>query len=302
MNAFDPQSTAGLVERFLTHLRAERALSPNTVRAYAADLARFVEWCARTDADPLALRPASMRGYLAEMDAAGYSRRTIARRLSSVRSFYEYLQLNGMVEVNPSAVISTPKIPARLPRLAPTELLDGLLEAPDAGTPGGLRDAAILELLYATGARVGEVAGLSMQDVDLAGSQVRVTGKGSKQRLLPLHRRAVARLSAYLADGRPAMSRQPGEPAVFLNRQGGRLHEGGIRRMMKRHLDTLGAMVGMTPHTLRHTFATHLLEGGADLRTVQELLGHVALSSTQIYTHLGARRLRAVHRDAHPRA
>lgn len=293
---------SALVDRYLTHLRVERAVSPETVRAYAGDLARFLEWCERDGADPLALTPQRLRRYLAEMSRARYSRRTIARRLSSVRSFFAYLHEQGVPSLDAAAVVATPKMPARLPRIVPGDVLAALLDAPDQTDPAGARDAALLELLYATGARVSEVEGLSLGDVDLAQGQVLVTGKGSKERIVPLHRESVRRLRQYLATGRSSLARDPAETAVFLNRRGGRLTDGGIRRVMRRYMDLVGGASGLTPHTLRHTFATHLLEGGADLRTVQELLGHVALSTTQIYTHLGMKRLRTVHRESHPRA
>jgi site-specific recombinase XerD len=196
----------------------------------------------------------------------------------------------------------TPKLDARLPRLVPTDILNALLDTPDPATPRGLRDRAILEMLYATGARVSELVGIDMADVDAGSGQVRVTGKGDKQRILPLHREALARVSAYLSGGRPALRPSPAERALFLNRSGTRLTDGGVRRMLAGHVATLGVVSGVTPHTLRHTFATHMLEAGADLRSVQDLLGHVALSTTQIYTHLGVQRLQRVHHDAHPRA
>jgi len=299
MSAADP---GALVDRFLNHLTVERNASPQTVRAYAADLARYLEWAERAGVDPLAPDPPQLRRYLAELDRARYARRTIARRLSAVRSLFAYLNREGVTSIDPAAVVATPKLPSRLPRTVPAELLSALLDSPDPDTPAGLRDRALLELLYATGARVSEVAGLDLSDLDLGGARVRVLGKGSKERDLPLHREAVKRLGSYLRDGRPGLRPKAGEEAVFLNRAGGRLTDGGIRRMLKRHLDVLGESSGITPHTLRHTFATHLLEAGADLRSVQELLGHVALSTTQIYTHLGVKRLQRVHRDSHPRA
>jgi tyrosine recombinase XerC len=290
------------VDRYIVHLRDERNASPQTVRAYAADLARYLEWAERTSADPLGPDPRVMRRYLAELDAAKYSRRTIARRLSAVRSLFAYLNREGLIPHNPAAVVSTPKLDSRLPRLVPSDVLTALLDTPPRETPAGLRDRAILELLYATGTRVSELVGIDLRDVDGSGGQVRVTGKGSKQRILPVHREALARIDAYLRAGRPAFRPGAAEQALFLNRGGTRLSDGGVRRMLRRHLVTLGSASGITPHTLRHTFATHLLEAGADLRTVQDLLGHVALSTTQIYTHLGVQRLQRVHRDAHPRA
>jgi integrase len=194
----DAPAVPVLVDRFLAHLRVERALSPNTVRAYSADMARFLEWAERAGEDPLRLPPASMRRYLAEMDRARYSRRTIARRLSAVRSWYAYLRLTGVPAVDPAAVVATPKQASRLPRTVATDLLDALLDAPDPDTCAGMRDRAVLELLYATGCRVGEAAGLSLGDIDLASGQVRVTGKGDKQRILPLHPEAVRRLREYV--------------------------------------------------------------------------------------------------------
>jgi tyrosine recombinase XerC len=290
------------VDRFLSHLREERNASPQTVRAYASDLARYLEWAERTGADALGSEPRAMRRYLAELDAAKYSRRTIARRLSAVRSLFAYLNREHILNHNPATVVSTPKLESRLPRLVPTDILTALLDTPSADTAIGLRDRAILELLYATGARVSELVGIDLRDLDASEGQVRVTGKGSKQRIIPIHREALARIGEYLRDGRPRLRPASGESALFLNRNGGRLTDGGVRRMLHRHLVTLGADSGITPHTLRHTFATHLLEAGADLRSIQDLLGHVALSTTQIYTHLGVQRLQRVHKDAHPRA
>lgn len=290
------------VDRFLEHLAVVRNVSPHTVRAYAVDLRQFIDWCERYSYDPLTLKHRQLRGYLAELDRARYERRTIARKTSTLRSFYSFLQVGGFTEANPAAVLGTPRLPRRLPDTVPTDLIAALLDAPDEATPRGLRDGAILELLYATGIRVGELEGLDIGDIDLAQGQITVMGKGSKQRILPIHRRAVARLRAYLAQGRPRLARKGDSEALFLNRSGGRLQSGSIRRLLTGYLDKLGADTGIHPHSLRHTFATHLLEGGADLRSVQELLGHVALSTTQIYTHLGMKRLKEVHDTSHPRA
>ncbi len=293
---------AQLVERFLSHLALERGASPHTVRAYSTDLRRYLEWAARTGVDPLVLTHRQMRLYLAELDRAHYARRTIARRLSSIRSLFAYLVAEGLTTADPASVLLSPKVPSRLPRIVPAEELLAILDAPVPGTPVGLRDAAVLELLYATGARVGELSGLALRGLDLAQGQMTVMGKGSKERIVPLHQEAQARLRAYLCSGRPSLVREGSPEGVFLSSRGNRLSEDAIRRVFKRHLAAAGATMSLSPHAMRHTFATHMLEAGADLRTVQELLGHVALSTTQIYTHMSMKRLKDVHRSTHPRA
>ena len=290
------------IDRYVEHLEVERRVSRNTVRAYAADLARYAEWAERTGVDPVRLTHRQMRMYLAELDRASYSRRTIARRLSSVRSLFSYLLGEGLVESDPSSVLATPKMPSRLPRIVPADDLEALLDAPDTSTPLGVRDKAVLELLYASGARVGEVAGLRLLDVDLAQGQVRLMGKGSKERIVPLHPKAVECLRAYLTEARPVLARQRASDRFFLSSRGLPFSEDAIRRAFRRYVAAIGAARSLSPHAVRHTFATHLIEAGADLRTVQELLGHIALSTTQIYTHLSMKRLQDVHRNAHPRA
>lgn len=295
-------SSEELVDLYLTHLRVERNLSANTVRAYATDLATLLAWAERTGKHLLDVDYRTLRGFLGEMDRARYSRRTIARRLAAARSFYRHLVTVGFAKASPAAMLSAPKVPRHLPTVAPADLLAALLDAPAASTPFGLRDRAMLELLYASGLRVSELSGLDLKDLDLNAGTVRAMGKGGRERMVPVHPLAVRRLREYLSGGRVRLYSARSGDALFLNRLGGRLTAGGIRRMLDRHLAEVGARHQLTPHDLRHTFATHLLEGGADLRTVQELLGHVALSTTQIYTHISTKRLRDVHRDAHPRA
>ncbi len=290
-----------LVDRYLTHLRVERGASPNTVRAYSADLQRYLEWAGRAGVDPVQLNHRQMRLYLAELDRAGYARRTVARRLSAVRSLFAYLVAEGLAPSDPSSVLMTPKMPARLPKLIPGDALAALLDAPDVTTAIGKRDSAILELLYATGARVSEISGLILGDLDLTQGQLTVMGKGSKQRLIPIHPAATAKVRRYL-EVRPVLAKPASGDRVFLSSRGLPLSADAIRRLFKRYLRQAGAATSLSPHAMRHTFATHLVEAGADLRTVQELLGHVALSTTQIYTHLSMKRLQDVHRSAHPRA
>lgn len=298
----DRPSAESLIDEFIVHLRVERNLSPRTITAYASDLAGFRDWAAREGVHPLDADHRRLRRYLAELDRARYARRTVARRLASVRAFYRYLVTRGYLTGSPAAVLSAPRIPKRLPDVAPEPFLDELLSLPDVSTPQGLRDRAILELLYASGVRVSELTGLDLGDVDTASGTVRVMGKGARERIVPIHRLAVNQIAAYTRDGRPFLDKGAGENALFLNRLGTRLTPSGVRRMLDRHLASIAQSRHLTPHDLRHSFATHLLEGGADLRTVQELLGHVALATTQIYTHVSTKHLREVHRGAHPRA
>ncbi|NTW27884.1 MAG: tyrosine recombinase XerC [Coriobacteriia bacterium] len=296
-------SAEELVDRFLNHLAVERGASPNTVRAYSADLARYLDWAQhRGGVDPINLTHRQMRAYVAELDAAGYARRTVARRLSSVRSLFAYLVGEGLVSSEPASVIAAPKVPRRLPTVVPVDIVERLIEAPDPSKAPGLRDRAVLELLYATGARVSEVSTLRLKDLDVGQSQVKVMGKGSKERIVPVYRQAMSAIQAYLKDERPTFAKPESPDYVFLSTRGIGLSSDAIRRLFKRYLIQVGGAESLSPHAIRHTFATHLLEAGADLRTVQELLGHVALSTTQIYTHLSMKRLQDVHRNAHPRA
>jgi integrase/recombinase XerD len=290
------------LDAFLQHLSAERGLSEHTLRAYSSDLARYFEWAERTRIDPLRPTHRALRRYLAELDRAGYARRTIARRLAALRTFMGYLSDEGIVESDPSRVVSAPRTPRRLPGVAPQDVLRLLLDAPDPDTPVGMRDRAVLEMLYASGMRVSELTGLTLDRLDLRSGLATVMGKGAKERVVPLHPYAVRRVGDYLDRGRPALLRGGDPGFVFLSTRGNPLSSDSVRRLLKTHLATAGAAAALSPHSLRHTFATHLLEGGADLRTVQELLGHVALSTTQIYTHVSMKRLKDVHRRAHPRA
>lgn len=301
-NTSSSNSGAEHVDRFLTRLAVERGASPHTVRAYAGDLGRYLDWAERAGVDPLRPTHRQLRSYLAELDRARYARRTVARRLSALRTWFAYLVEEGVVDSDPASVLSTPKTSARLPRLVPTQELFALLDAPDASTPVGVRDRAVLELLYASGVRVSELSGLKLSGLDLPQGQITVMGKGSKERSLPIHPKAVQCLRDYLASARPALAKPTSPDVVFLSSRGNRLSEDAIRRLFKKYVQVAGGSASLSPHAMRHTFATHLLEAGADLRTVQELLGHVALSTTQIYTHLSVRRLQEVHRSSHPRA
>ncbi|MFU8890240.1 MAG: tyrosine recombinase [Anaerosomatales bacterium] len=290
------------LDSFLRHIAAERGLSQHTLRAYSSDLSRYFEWAGRAGVDPLRPTHRALRRYLADLDRSGYARRTISRRLSALRTFMGYLSQEGVIDSDPSRVVSAPKTPRRLPGLVPQDVLRQLLDAPDPETPVGIRDRAVLEVLYASGMRVSELTGLTTERLDLRSGLATVMGKGSKERIIPIHPFAIRRVRDYLERARPTLVRGSDPGTLFLSTRGNPLSPDAVRRLMKTHLATAGAAAGLSPHSLRHTFATHLLEGGADLRTVQELLGHVALSTTQIYTHVSMKRLQDVHRRAHPRA
>jgi integrase/recombinase XerC len=298
-----------LIHRYLEHLQGERQLSPQTLRAYEHDLVTFHEFLCRDflgkDADairPGDVDPLAVRSFLAALTRSGLGKRSQGRALSAVRSLFRFACREGTLEANPAQGVKTPKAPKTLPRhLRPGEV-ESLIEAPEGEGPLVLRDRAILELLYAAGLRVSELVGLDWPDVDLSARMVRVMGKGSKERMVPFGRPAAEALRQWLETWEAVRgSRDDGQP-VFLNHQGTRLTDRSVRRVIDRWVDAAAVARGVHPHTLRHTFATHLLEGGADLRAIQELLGHSSLSTTQKYTHLEVDRLLAVYRDAHPRA
>jgi integrase/recombinase XerC len=291
-----------LLERFLTYLRAARNASPYTVKNYGNDIGQFLDYCKEQGVETVAqVDHALLRRYLAELDAAGYVKASIARRVAELRSFGDFLVREGVLERNTFRMISAPRVPKRLPQYLTVAQVETLLATPDTSTPRGLRDRAIIEVLYAAGLRVSELVGMDVGDVDLAQAQVRVMGKGSKERIGLLGRPAARAVQTYLQEGRPALLKQQTN-ALWLNHRGGRLTVRGVVLI----LDEVGRQAGMrthvSPHVLRHSFATHLLDGGADLRVVQELLGHANLATTQIYTHVSQSRAREVYMRAHPRA
>ena len=290
------------IDAYLDHLRVERRLSANTLESYARDLATLAAFAKKRGRAVEDLTRQDLEALTRQRMSAGLAPRSVARAIACLRGFYRFLVLDRRLTVNPAEDVHAPRAWPALPKFLSVDEVDRLIAQPDVSTPRGLRDRALIELLYATGMRVSELVSVRPPDVNLRAGYLTCTGKGDKQRIVPLHRTAVARLSAYLEGGRPRMVRAASGDAVFLNRRGGRLSTGGIRRMLAKHIDAIGGATGVTPHVLRHTFATHMLESGADLRTVQELLGHVALSTTQIYTHVAVTRLKNVHRDAHPRA
>ncbi len=293
-----------LVRGFLEHLRFERNLSPETLRAYGRDLRDFTAHLGArvplTQVDHLVLRT-----YLAQLRRRGLSRRYIARKMSAIRSLFRYLAREGLVENNPTAMVSSPKLEKRLPRVVTRDEMERLLTAPPPGTPLGMRDRAMLELLYASGLRISELVSLDLGALDMEMEILRVRGKGGRERVAIMGRPAVMALTRYLKGGRPALlarGRGSAGEALFLNARGDRLSVRGARFVVARWIMRAGVDGRATPHTLRHTFATHLLDGGADLRAVCELLGHASLSSTQIYTHVSREKLARVYARSHPRA
>jgi integrase/recombinase XerC len=296
------------IDAFLTELASGRGTSPATVSAYADDLQQCAAFLRESNLATSwqEVRGAHLRRFLAHLHAEGYARTSIARKLSSLRSLYRYLTLRGEIERDPTVGLSSPRQRRKLPRFLFQGDVDKLLDSPPKDTPLGLRDRAILETLYATGRRGSELVSLRVEQVRGA-SELRVIGKGRKERVALLGGPAQRAIGDYLREGRPQLLTKAGadkdDPgALFLNHRGGPLTDRGVRRVVHRHLLRACAQHDIGPHVLRHTFATHLLEAGADLRAVQELLGHASLSTTQIYTHVTRRRLREVYDQAHPRA
>lgn len=293
------------VARFLRYLAAERDASPLTIKSYREDLTALLEYL--NDAGgPVALdriTVGDLRGYVAAMHEADYAAGTIARRLASLRSFFRFGMREGWVNDNPAKPLRNPRKPRNLPHVLSTEEIGRLLQAPPTDDPMGLRDRAILETMYSAGLRISETVGLNDADLDLNEGIVRVRGKGKRERLAPLGSYAARAVRRWLQVRRlqPGLAAAPDRP-VFVNRFGCRLTTRSVARMLEKYLRKTGLDRRTTPHTLRHSFATHLLDRGADVRSVQELLGHKSLVTTQIYTHVSTAGLRAVYEKAHPRA
>lgn len=292
-----------LLKRFLIHMRASRNASPYTIKNYRTDIGQFLDYCREHRVNSLKqVDRALLRDYLVELDAVGYVKASVARRLAELRSFGEFLVREGELERNSFRLVSAPRIPRRLPQYLMVAEVEALLAIPDTSTPRGLRDRAMIEVLYGAGLRVSELVGLDLADVDLEQAQVRVLGKGAKERIGLVGQPAVRAVRAYLRLGRPELQSARRTEALWLNHRGGRLTVRGVGLILSRMGELAGIRTNVSPHVLRHSFATHLLDGGADLRVVQELLGHANLATTQIYTHVSQSRVREVYGRAHPRA
>jgi len=294
------------LEEFTAHLRDERNLSPHTLRAYEREVAQFAEFAGTEMGcrDPRGVSPNVVRAYLAHLHSRRLARISTQRALAAVRTYFRFLGREGVVDANPAKVVPTPRAPRKLPEMVTAPQIAEFLEALPA-TPAGRRDRAALELLYAAGLRAGELVGLDLDDVDLSRRLARVRGKGGKERLVPFGREAEKALRGYLPD-RAAWRSQARAPAagepLFVNQRGGRLSDRSLRRILDAAVRRVALVHHLHPHTLRHAFATHLLEAGMDLRAIQELLGHASLSTTQRYTHLDLAHLMETYNKAHPKA
>jgi len=289
---------ASAIDAFLVELRVERGLSPLTIAAYRRDLAQFAAGAGRrwrSDPEPI-------HAFIDGLRRAGRQATTQARKVAAIRSFYGFALREGLAERDVASLVDAPRPGSYLPDVLDQDAVARVLDAPPGDTPVGLRDRAILELLYACGLRVSELTGLDLDRLDLPNLQVRVIGKGNRERRVPMGEPARERLHRYLGAAREAWTAGRPTPAVFVSQRGHRLTRESVWRLVRRWTETAGVAGHVTPHTFRHSFATHLLEGGADLRVVQTLLGHASISTTQLYTHLTGERLREVYQRAHPRA
>ncbi len=294
------------MHNYLEYIQGAKNVSPHTVVNYRRDIEQFLEFLRRIIPGDFTLSMVDTymaRRYLAALVSGQYSRKTMARHIASLRSFFRYLCREQVIETNPFVGIRTPKLERRLPQFLDVPEIDDLMKLPPS-TILGFRDRALLELLYGAGVRVSELTGLAISNIELTEQYILVFGKGAKERIVPIGRMAVQAMQVYLQESRPtllAKGRQMTD-AVFLNHSGTPLSDRSVRRILEKYVDALAVNKRVTPHTLRHSFATHLLDNGADLRSVQELLGHVSLKTTQVYTHVSSERLLSVYKNAHPRA
>jgi integrase/recombinase XerD len=295
------------VDRFLNYMTVERGVSPNTVSAYRNDLRQLVEFAEARVPDSKqqgwrAVDPQAIASYLLHLHDRGYSDTTRARKVASAKSLFAFLVEEDVVDSDPTDNVSSPRLGRSLPDTLTVDEVDALLSAPSGNSPEAGRDRAMLELLYASGIRVGELVSLNLDDVSVEQGAIRCFGKGSKERMVPIHDHAAAVVRAYLERGRPALAKTGSGAALFLNHRGLRLSRQGFWLILKQWAAQSGIHKRITPHTLRHSFATHLLRGGAPLRHVQELLGHASITTTQVYTHLTSEHVRTQYAKAHPRA
>ena len=290
-----------IFNKYIAYLQAERNASVYTVRNYTNDLLEFFDFAREKEIKSLKeINKQTLRGYLAHLMERGFAKSSIARKLSAIRSFYRYLLREEMVSSSPVATTTSPRLDRRLPSFLTVEEAKQLVESPDLSQPQGQRDRALLELLYASGLRVSELVSMNLEQVNLNTNEIRVWGKGSRERVVLIGSPAARALTTYISQGRPKLLGEKRNSALFVNRYGGRLPARRIQKILEKYARIIDKRVH--PHMLRHTFATHLLDGGADLRVVQELLGHAKLTSTQIYTHVTQSQARKIYLSAHPLA
>lgn len=289
-----------LLDEFITYLRVERGLSENTILAYSRDLVRFIKYLESRDLNPVKISRNVIRDYLGHL-ANDLSKRSQARNLSAVKTFFRFLVSEGRMEENPARLLETPRIQRKLPDILSLDEVEQLLAQPNVTIPLGQRDRAMLELLYATGLRVSELVNLRLLDVNMEAGYVKTLGKGSKERMVPFGEKALQTLKRYLSHGRPSLLKDGHPSQLFLNFRGKPLTRQGFWKIIKNHGRMAGIMKNIKPHGLRHSFASHLLEAGADLRSVQVMLGHADITTTQIYTHVTRERLKELHGACHPR-
>ena len=292
---------------FLAYLELERGLSRNTLEAYRSDLQQYGEFLGRRGLDPLGVVPTDLTAFVSELAEGREGRPAVApatlqRKIACLRSFYRHLRREQVIDHDPTSELRPPRSGVRLPKVLTRDEVARLLAQPRGSSPAALRDRALLETMYACGLRASEAVTLELSELDLETGILRTRGKGSKERIVPIGQKAIECLSRYLRAGRPRLVGLRNESRVFVNLRGGRLSRQGLYKIVQRHAREAGLERRMSPHTLRHTFATHLLIGGCDLRSLQEMLGHADIGTTQVYTHLSPERLRDVYFDAHPRA
>lgn len=315
-----PQTLHALIDEFIQHLATTRNLSPKTQKAYASDLESFCRWLAKEEIDVFAITHLELRRYLSYLLKAAYSTSTISRHLSAIRSWYRWFLLRGYTTQNAAAALVSPKIAKRLPKVVSSHTIDELLVHIDTATAKGMRDRAFIEFLFASGARISEVAGVHISDIQFDNRSVRLFGKGRKERMCPLYPEVLEQIRAYIVHARPillthkkthakdaedagaSVGASSPTDALFISEQGKPMTSAGLRYVFETYARKEGLPKGITPHTMRHSFATELVNGGADLRSVQEMLGHASLATTQIYTHISVEHMKKEMLRAHPRA
>ena len=300
MDTVKANSEDQLLDEFMAHIKVEKGLSANTIVAYNRDLLGFFEFLKTRGVAPLRVEQHDLLSFMAEKRVQ-LAARSLARCLVSIRMFYRFCVTEGKITSNPARLLGIPKLYQHLPHILSRDEVEALLSQPDGLTLLGKRDKAMLEILYATGLRVTELIGLKMHNINLEAGFIRTIGKGSKERIIPMGGKAIGALKEYVQNARPAFLRKRKSSSLFLNRRGNSMTRQGFWKILKHYALKAGITRNVTPHTLRHSFATHLLEGGADLRSVQIMLGHSDISTTQIYTHVARERLKEIHERYHPR-